>query len=117
MKSRLSGAAPRGREERERTRSGARPPALAQATRGALGRERWELAMHRLRLCNRLLAMVLLALAARALVSGVTPAVGWSTVIIALLLVVSLRLTAQGRKLDPDRPDQQPVHSELSKKG
>ena len=46
--------------------------------------------MHKLRLCNRLLAVVLLALGARLLVSGFTPAVGVSLLVIGVLLLASL---------------------------
>jgi hypothetical protein len=91
--------------------SDARSPARGDSTRRTLGRADWEQAMNRLRICSRLLTMVLLALVVRALVSGVTPAVGWSAAIIALLLLASLLLTAHGRRLDPDRPRQPPVRS------
>jgi hypothetical protein len=48
--------------------------------------------------------MVLLALAARVIVSGLNFATGLSLAIAAALLVASLLLTRQGRRLEPSRP-------------
>ena len=62
--------------------------------------------MRRLRVTARLLAAVLLALAIRAIVSGVNAATGLTGLVIAGLLVVTLLLMRQGRRLEPpSRPE------------
>lgn len=89
-------------------------PAGEQAS-GRLERAVWERSMSRLRLCNRILTVVLLALAARALLSGFTPAVELTAMMIAVLLLASVLLTVHGRGLDPDRaarPDARPEPGE-----
>ncbi len=65
----------------------------------------WERSISRLRLCSRLLAVALLALGARALVSGLTLAVGLTAAAIVVLLLASVLLAAHGRRLEPGRPD------------
>ncbi|MGA2014412.1 MAG: hypothetical protein ABSH51_28330 [Solirubrobacteraceae bacterium] len=64
--------------------------------------------MRRLRVSNRVLAAVLLALAARAVLAGLTVAVGASAAVVAVLLLASLMLTAQGRRLQPSSPTDGP---------
>jgi hypothetical protein len=60
--------------------------------------------MRRLRIGTGLLAAVLLALGARMIVSGPTVTLGISTTITVVLLVTSLVLVVQGRRLEPPRP-------------
>jgi ABC-type nickel/cobalt efflux system permease component RcnA len=72
--------------------------------------------MNRLRVCNGLLAVVLTALSARALVSGLTITVGLSAAIIMALLAASVLLTVHGRGLDPDQPRRSDARSELGEK-
>jgi hypothetical protein len=60
--------------------------------------------MRRLSIGRRVLLVVLLVLAARVIVSGLNFASGLSLAIVAALFVVSLLLTAQGRRLEPSRP-------------
>ncbi len=86
-------------------------PAGEQAP-GRLERAVWERSMSRLRLCNRILTVVLLALAARGLLSGFTPAVELTATMIALLLLGSVLLTFHGRGLDPDRAARPDARSE-----
>ncbi len=57
--------------------------------------------MRRLRVTARLLTAVLLALAVRVIVSGINPVIGLTGGILAGLLVVSLVLARQGRRLEP----------------
>jgi hypothetical protein len=57
--------------------------------------------MRRLRVTTRVLAMILLALAARAVLSGFSAAIELTAAIVAGLLVVSLFLARQGRGLEP----------------
>ncbi len=72
--------------------------------------------MNRLRVCNRLLVVVLMALSARALVSGLTITVGLSAAIIMVLLLASVLLTVHGRGLDPEQPSKPDARSKLSEK-
>jgi hypothetical protein len=60
--------------------------------------------MSRLRLINRLLSAILLAILARTIVSGPSIATELSGAIIALLLLASLLLTREGRQLKPQPP-------------
>lgn len=57
--------------------------------------------MRRLHVTTRLLATVLLALAARAVVLGINAVIGLTGGIVAGLLVVALVLAHQGRRLEP----------------
>lgn len=57
--------------------------------------------MRRLRFGTRVLTVVLLALAARVVVSGVNFAIGLSGAIVAVLLLASILLMRQGRQLEP----------------
>ncbi len=57
--------------------------------------------MRRLIVIARILAVVLLALAVRAIVSGITAVLGVTGGIVAGLLVVALALARQGRRLEP----------------
>ncbi|HEX3519452.1 MAG TPA: hypothetical protein VHT29_10510 [Solirubrobacteraceae bacterium] len=72
-------------------------------------RAAWERVMRRLRVCTAFLGAVLLALAARVVVSGVTFAAALSGVIVLALLVASLLLTRHGRRLEPP-PQSHPGH-------
>jgi hypothetical protein len=65
--------------------------------------------MRRLRLTVRLLAAILLALAVRVIVSGMNAVIGLTGGIVATLLVASLVLTRQGRRLEPT-PRGKPNH-------
>lgn len=60
--------------------------------------------MRRLSIGRRVLLAVLLALAARVIVSGLNFASGLSLAIVAALFVASLLLIRQGRRLDSSRP-------------
>jgi hypothetical protein len=91
-------------------------PAAQQAP-GRLERAVWERSMSRLRLCNRILTVVLLALVARALLSGFTPAVELTATMIAVLLFASVLLTVHGRGLDPDRAARPDARSEPGEPG
>jgi len=57
--------------------------------------------MRRLRVGNRLLAAVLLALGARLVVSGLTFASGLSCAVVGALLLMSLLLTRYGQRFEP----------------
>jgi hypothetical protein len=57
--------------------------------------------MRRLRVTVRLLAAVLLTLAVRVIVSGINAVIGLTGGIVAALLVASLVLARQGRRLEP----------------
>jgi hypothetical protein len=57
--------------------------------------------MRRLRVCTAFLGAVLLALAARVVVSGLTFAAALSGLIVLALLVASVLLTHHGRRLEP----------------
>jgi hypothetical protein len=57
--------------------------------------------MRQLTTCTRLLAAVLLALAARLVISGPTPVSALAATVVAALLLVSLLLTRQGRRHQP----------------
>ncbi len=57
--------------------------------------------MRRLRLGTRLLTVVLMALAGRAIASGVSLATALAGVLISLLLLAALVLTHEGRELGP----------------
>ena len=61
----------------------------------------WEREMRRLRMVVRLLAAVLLALVARAVLIGVTPATSLAVVIISVLEIAALILLRQGRRIEP----------------
>jgi hypothetical protein len=63
----------------------------------------WEREMRRLSIGRRVLVVVLLALAARVIVSGLNFASGLSLAIAAALFVASLLLTRQARRLEPSR--------------
>lgn len=79
-----------------------RRPSRSQAgTRDQLRRSAWEREMRRLGVIVRVLAAVLLALAARVLVSGINAVIGVTGGIVAGLLVAALLLTRQGRRLEP----------------
>jgi hypothetical protein len=78
-------------------------PSRSQArTRDQLRRSAWEREMRRLRVIVRLLAVVLLALAARMVVSGINAVIGVTGGIVAGLLVAALLLTREGRRLEPN---------------
>jgi TRAP-type mannitol/chloroaromatic compound transport system permease large subunit len=66
-----------------------------------LDREVWERETRRLLVTARILAAVLLALVVRAVVSGITTAIGVAGAIVAGLLVGSVALARQGRRLEP----------------
>jgi ABC-type transport system involved in cytochrome bd biosynthesis fused ATPase/permease subunit len=57
--------------------------------------------MRRLRVTIRLLAAVLLALAVRVVISGINVVTGLTGALVAGLLIVSLLLARQGRRLEP----------------
>ncbi len=57
--------------------------------------------MRRLRVTVRLLAAVLLALSVRVVVSGINVVIGLTGVVVASLLIDSLLLARQGRRLEP----------------
>lgn len=61
----------------------------------------WERAMRRLRVSVRLLGVVLLALGARMVITGVTVLSALTAAIIAGLLFASMHLAHQGRRLEP----------------
>jgi hypothetical protein len=67
-----------------------------------LSRTVWERQMRNLRIIVRLLAIVLVVLVARALLSGATLAVGVAGATVAVLLLAALGLARQGRRLEPD---------------
>ena len=76
------------------------------ASSGALSRtelERvvWEREMRRLRVGSRVLVVVLVALIARGIVSGVNPVLAFTAAVIVGLLIACLRLAHQGRELEP----------------
>jgi Flp pilus assembly protein TadB len=56
--------------------------------------------MRRLRTSNRLLGVVLVAVVVRAIVSGPGLSVVVVGIVVALLLIASLLLTCQGRRLE-----------------
>jgi hypothetical protein len=64
----------------------------------------WERTMRRLRVSTRLLAAVLLALLVRMLAIGANLLLGLTAVVVAALLLGSLLITSQGRRLEPRRP-------------
>ena len=64
----------------------------------------WEREMRRLRMVVRLLAAVLLALVARAVLVGVTPATSLAAVIVSVLEIAALILVRHGRRVEPPRP-------------
>lgn len=80
----------------------------AVSTRASAGRPDravWEREMRRLRTGNRLLLAVLLALAVRVMIAGLTFATGLSFAIVGGLLLMSLLLTRHGRRVEPaNRP-------------
>lgn len=57
--------------------------------------------MRRLRVTVRLLAAALLALSVRVVVSGINVVIGLTGGFVACLLIVSLLLARQGRRLEP----------------
>lgn len=62
-----------------------------------------------MRVCAAVSGTALVALLARVLVSGASPAIGLAAAITACLLVACLALIRQGRRLEPDvRPRTQP---------
>jgi hypothetical protein len=75
----------------------AREPRVAGIT---LSRAIWEREMRNLRTIVRLLAIVLAVLVARALLSGVTLAMGVAGATVAVLLLAALGLSRQGRRLE-----------------
>jgi hypothetical protein len=66
-----------------------------------LERAVWEREMRRLRVSVRLLTAILLALATRSIAAGITPTLGLTGAIVAVLLISSLVLTNHGRRLEP----------------
>jgi hypothetical protein len=74
---------------------------LHATSQDELKRSAWERAMKRLRMTVRLLAALLLALAVRVAVSGINVVIGLTGGIVAGLLIVSLLLARQGRRLEP----------------
>jgi hypothetical protein len=78
-----------------------RLPGPRATSPGRLERGVWEREMRRLLVIARILAVVLLALGVRAVVSGLTTVTGVATGVVAVLLIVSLALTRQGRRLEP----------------
>jgi hypothetical protein len=83
-----------------------------------LSRAAWEQEMRRLRLSNRLLGIVLLAIVTKGIISGpqlIEFVVGATT---ALLLLASLALSRQGRRLEPHaKPAEQSVGREPGSAG
>ena len=61
----------------------------------------WEREMRRQRVSIRVLGAVLVALVVRGIVDGVSTAVGLTGLVVAGLLVVSLILRQQGRRIEP----------------
>jgi hypothetical protein len=70
-----------------------------------LQRAVWELQMKRLRVITRVLAAVVLALGARAIADGLSPAIAVTMAILIMLLAASLGLARQGRMLEPSSSD------------
>lgn len=66
-------------------------------------RATWEREMRRLSIGRRVLLVVLLAVAARVIASGLNFASGLSLAIVVALFAASLLLTRQGRRLEPSR--------------
>ncbi len=64
----------------------------------------WEREMRRLNIGRRVLLAVLLAVGARVILSGLNVASGLSLTIVAALLLASLRLSRQGRRLESSQP-------------
>jgi hypothetical protein len=60
--------------------------------------------MRRLSIGRRVLLVVLLAVGARVIVSGLDFASGLSVAVVAALFAASLLLTRQGRRLEPSPP-------------
>ena len=68
--------------------------------------------MRRLRISNRLLGMVLLAIITKGIISGAQLSEFVVGATVALLLLASLALTRQGRRLEPQlEPTEQPLGS------
>jgi hypothetical protein len=61
----------------------------------------YDRAIGRLRVCVRVLSAVLLALIARSVIDGATPAVVATEALIAVLLLASGALWRYGRRLEP----------------
>lgn len=78
-----------------------RPTHSHASSPNQLKRSTWEQAMRRLRVTVRLLAAVLLALSVRVVVSGINVVIGLTGGIVAGVLVLSLLLARQGRRLEP----------------
>jgi hypothetical protein len=78
-------------------------------SRVVIAQEIYERTMCRLRVAIRLLAVVLLALVARGLIDGLTAADVISGTVIALLLIASVGLWRQGRRIRPDAGPRQAV--------
>ena len=60
--------------------------------------------MQRLQVAGRVLSAILLALIARAIISGPSTATGLGAGIIAVLLLATVLLTRHGRQVEPPRP-------------
>ena len=61
----------------------------------------WQREMQRLRVVVRLIAAVLVALVARAVLVGVTPALSLAAVILSVLEIAALMLLRQGKRVEP----------------
>ncbi len=88
------------------------PPAGTPAERSqtytpqALPRAVWEREMRRLQVGVRVLAAVLLALATRIIVDGLEPVSAATSGVIAVLLVATIGLRREGRRLEPPPSEQ-----------
>lgn len=68
----------------------------------ALERKVWEREMRTVRTVVRILTVVLLALLARALITGLTTPLAIAAIIIGGLLLAALALYRRGRAIEPD---------------
>ena len=103
-RTRQGGPAARVSAPRDPGGGGERGAARAAQAPGGSERADWQRIMRRLRVSSRVLAAVLAALAARAVLVGPTVAVGVSAAVVAVLLLASLMLSAEGRRLAPSPP-------------
>jgi hypothetical protein len=83
-------------------------PRARDADRIRVERYLWERTMRRLRISNWLLAALLIALIVRLLIAGAAIAGVLAATTIAAVLLAMLRLTSQGRRLEPPLPPPRP---------
>ena len=94
------------RPSRPATGGDAPAPSRTAETQVAIDEHVWEREMMGLRRISLLLTVTLVAVVARMVIDGPKPLSGLTGALILVLLVCSLRLRQQGRRLHPDAPSE-----------